>query len=153
MPDSAVSLFYSQSYNILGNVSACHKSWGFFMNEKFMKSYYWVYNSEDPASLEDFYHRDVELTSAQGIIKGIDALLATYRDLISNFYDRMTPCYIAFEGSSAVVNILDRFTAKHDVENFMGVSLAAGESFSLHLRGTYEFLDDKIRKIIIEQTN
>jgi SnoaL-like domain len=125
----------------------------FFMNEKFMKSYYRVYNSENPESLEDYYHPNVELTSAQGIIKGVDALLAIYRDLIANFYDRMTPSYITFEGESAVVNILDRFTAKRDVEDFMGVSMAAGDSFSLHLRGTYEFLDDKIRKILIEQTN
>ena len=123
------------------------------MNKKFMESYYRAYNSEDPAALEGYYHQDVELTSAQGIIKGADALLATYRNLISNFYDRMTPSYIAIEGASVVVNILDRFTAKHDVEDFMGMSLAAGESFSLHLRGTYEFLDNKIRKIVIEQVN
>jgi hypothetical protein len=122
------------------------------MNEKFMKSYYKVYNSEDPASLQAYYHQDVELTSAEGVIKGADALLATYQELIANFYDKMTPCYIAFEDGSAVVDILDRFTAKRDVADFMGVAMAAGESFSLHLRGTYEFQDDKIRKVLIERT-
>jgi hypothetical protein len=111
-----------------------------------------VYNSEDPESLQNFYHPEVELTSAEGIIKGADALLATYRELISQFYDRMTPCYITFEDDSAVVDILDRFTAKRDVEDFMGVAMSAGESFSLHLRGKYEFLDNRIRKIFIDRT-
>jgi hypothetical protein len=91
------------------------------------------------------------LISAEGVMTGANALLATYRELISNFYDKMTPCYITFEGALAVVDILDRFTAKRDAADFTGVAMTAGESFSLHLRGTYEFQDDKIRKVLIER--
>lgn len=123
------------------------------MNEKYMKTYYQVYNSEDPDSLCEFYHPEVELTSAEGVIKGVDALLATYQDLITNFYDRMTPCYLTFGDNFAVVDILDRFTAKRDVDDFMGVAMAAGDSFTLSLRGRYEFLDNKMRNITIDRHN
>jgi hypothetical protein len=126
---------------------------GDHVNESHMRSYYKTYNSEDPEALAAFYHEDVEVSSATGVLHGIDAVLSTYREIISNFYDKMTPSYIAIKNGQATVNIFDRFTAKCDVDDFMGQSFKTGDSFSLHLTAAYEFLDGKICKIEISINN
>jgi ketosteroid isomerase-like protein len=116
-----------------------------------MESYYETYNSEDPAALRAFYADDVVLVSAQGDLRGADAILDTYRYLTAQFHDRMTPTAIDIDGDRAVVAITDVFTAKKDVADFLGMALQAGESFELRLRGTYTLRDAKFTRIVIEQ--
>lgn len=107
------------------------------MNEDLMRRYYATYNTEDPGALAAFYHPDCRLESAQGVMRGREAILDTYRHLIALFEDRMTPQRISIEGDIAEVRISDRFTAREDVADFMGHSLAAGESFEMQLTGRY----------------
>lgn len=119
-------------------------------HEALMRDYYRTYNSEDPAALRAFYHEDVVLVSAQGEMHGPDAILDSYRFLTGQFLDRMTPTHIAVDGDTAVVAITDRFTARVDVADFMGVALKKGESLDLSLRGTYTIDGGKFRRIVIE---
>lgn len=119
-------------------------------HEALMRDYYRTYNSEDATALRAFYADDVVLVSAQGELVGPDAILATYAHLTAQFEDRMTPEAIASNGDTAVVTITDRFTAKVDVPDFMGVALKKGESFELKLRGTYTIANGKFRRILIE---
>lgn len=119
-------------------------------HEQLMRDYYRTYNSEDPAALRAFYADDVVLVSAQGELRGPDAILGTYTFLTGQFFDRMTPTDIVVDGDTAVVAITDRFTAKVDVADFMGVALKKGESFELALRGTYTIADGRFRRIVIE---
>ena len=119
-------------------------------HEQLMRDYYHTYNSEDPAALRAFYADDVVLLSAQGELRGPDAILGTYTFLTGQFFDRMTPTDIAVDGDTAVVAVTDRFTAKVDVPDFMGVALKQGESFELALRGTYTIDGGKFRRIVIE---
>lgn len=121
------------------------------MDEAFMQAYYRTYNSEDPEALAAFYDADVTLQSAAGTLHGAGAVLDTYRAIIADFEDRMTPQSMNFERGLARIGILDRFTARRDVEDFMGRSVAAGESFELQLVGTYRFKDGRISHIEIEQ--
>jgi ketosteroid isomerase-like protein len=118
------------------------------MNEAFMRGYYEAYNSEDPARLGALLADDVVLVSAQGEQKGKDAYLATYRAIIADFTDRMTPDEITvMDTDRAAVKITDRFTARHDVADFLGRSFKAGEGFTLKLLGTYELRDGTIATI------
>ena len=117
-----------------------------------MRAYYRAYNSEDEAALAGYYHEDVELVSGEGTLRGRDAILETYRHLTGLFHDKMTPLFISIDGDTAVVDILDRFTAKRDVGEFMGSTLREGESLVLRLRGTYQAIDGRFRRIAIEQT-
>ncbi len=119
-------------------------------HEALMRDYYRTYNSEDPAALRAFYHEDVVLVSAQGEMHGPYAILDSYRFLTGQFLDRMTPTHIAVDGDTAVVAITDRFTARVDVADFMGVALKKGESLDLSLRGTYTIDGGKFRRIVIE---
>ena len=119
-------------------------------HEALMRDYYRTYNSEDPAALRAFYHEDVVLVSAQGEMPGPDAILDSYRFLTGQFLDRMTPTHIAVDGDTAVVAITDRFAARVDVADFMGVALKKGESLDLSLRGTYTIDGGKFRRIVIE---
>ncbi|HSB96860.1 MAG TPA: nuclear transport factor 2 family protein [Spongiibacteraceae bacterium] len=124
------------------------------MNRQFIEAYYAAYNSEDPTLLQKFYADDVVLISAQGELRGAAAILATYRFLTEQFYDRMTPEQIVIDGNTAVVDIIDIFTAKRDVADFMGMALRAGETLELRLRGTYTVAaavnDKKFTRIVIE---
>ena len=70
--------------------------------------------------------------------------------LTGQFLDRMTPTHIAVDGDTAVVAITDRFAARVDVADFMGVALKKGESLDLSLRGTYTIDGGKFRRIVIE---
>jgi len=117
------------------------------MNEAFMRGYYEAYNSEDPARLGALLADDVVLVSAQGEQRGKDAYLATYKAIITDFTDRMTPDQITISGDTAEVKITDRFTARHDVADFLGRSFKAGDGFTLKLLGTYEVRDEKIATI------
>lgn len=119
------------------------------MNEDLMRRYYATYNRDDPEALAGFYHPECTLTSAQGVMQGRDAILDTYRYLIGTFEDRMTPVGIAIDGDTAEVDIVDRFTARNDVADFMGQSLAAGESFELRLKGRYRAEQGQFREIHI----
>lgn len=121
-----------------------------FVDAAFMEAYYAAYNSEDAARLRPFYHPEVELHSAQGVMRGPEAILQTYGWLTTNFRDQMTPDRIVTSGATAVVHISDRFTARHDVPDFMGASLRRGEELVLRLRGTYELQDGAFRRITIE---
>ncbi len=117
-----------------------------------MECYYQTYNTENVDSLASYYHPEVELTSEAGVMKGAEAVLATYRQIIGIFHDKMTPTSIHIDGQIAIVAIIDRFTAKVDVEDFLGMQVAAGESFELKLRGTYEADSDNLfRTIVIER--
>tara|TARA_R110002110_G_scaffold153886_1_gene347499 strand:- start:47478 stop:47852 length:375 start_codon:yes stop_codon:yes gene_type:complete len=120
------------------------------MDEALMRRYYATYNSEDPEGLADFYHPDCTLESAQGTLRGREAILDTYRALVGMFEDRMTPTEITVNGDEARVTIVDRFTARADVPDFLGQSLAAGESFELQLEGHYRAEQGQFREIRIE---
>ena len=117
------------------------------MTEAFMRGYYDAYNSEDAFRLGAFLADDVLLVSAQGEQRGKDAYLATYRAIIADFSDRMTPDEIVIDGDKATVKITDRFTAKHDVADFLGRSFAKGDGFTLKLVGAYEIRNGKIATI------
>lgn len=120
------------------------------MDEELMRRYYAVYNSENPEALAKFYHPDCTLISAQGTLRGREAILDTYRALVGMFEDRMTPRSIAVDGNEARVTIVDRFTARAAVADFMGQSLAAGECFELQLEGYYRAEQGQFREIRIE---
>ncbi len=125
------------------------------MSVELMQAYYKTYNSEDSAALRKFYHEDVVLTSAQGEQNGADAIIGTYQYLIDLFHDQMTPTsidIISDDGTgkiTAQVKITDCFTAKKPVDDFMGQSLAIGESFELKLQGTYEIEGGRFKRIAI----
>ena len=120
------------------------------LNEKFMRSYYSTYNSEDADALAEFYHADVELVTEEGARHGAENLLATYRGLIAQFHDNMTPLHISIQENTATVEILARFTAKQPVADFFGFAMLPGESIDLRLRGSYEFMDGKFTRVRIE---
>lgn len=120
------------------------------MNEAFMRGYYEAYNSEDPARLGAFLADDVVLASAQGESHGKEAYLKTYAGIIADFRDQMTPAEISVSGDSATVKITDRFTARHDVADFLGQSFKAGGGFTLKLEGKYRVVDGKIARIEVQ---
>ena len=119
------------------------------MDKAFFENYYETYNSEDPDALGAFYADDVVLTSAQGEQHGADAIIATYRYLIGQFEDRMTPDTILIDGHRAAIEITDVFTARNDVEDFMGTSLKKGEQLVLKLCGVYTVENNKIKTATI----
>lgn len=119
------------------------------LDKAFVEAYYSAYNSEDPVALRRFYADDVVLVSAQGELRGAEAILETYAFLTAQFIDRMTPTRIDIDGDRAVVEIVDVFTAKRDVADFMGVALRAGEKLELQLRGTYTVKDGRFVRIEI----
>jgi hypothetical protein len=116
-----------------------------------MRRYYQTYNTEDPAALAAFYHDDVILTNGDIRLGGRSELLATYANMIEQFHDKMTPLYIEESAESVTVDIMDRLTAKRDIDNFLGDSMSIGEHRNLKLRGTYRFTDGKISSISLEQ--
>jgi len=118
--------------------------------EDMMRRYYEIYNSEDAEALAAFYHPGVQLTSAEGVLDGAQAILSTYCSITSRFRDQMQPESITVDGDVAHVVIRDRFTAREDVADFMGMSLAKGDAFELRLQGTYLVEDGKFRSITIE---
>lgn len=120
------------------------------MNEDYLRSYFRVYNSEDPEQLESLYHPDVTLRNGDIEIKGRDQLIGTYREMIANFHDKMSPSFIEESEGAVSVQILDTLTAKCDIFDFMGQVVAEGDSLYLKLRGKYEFEDGKIRRISLE---
>lgn len=121
-----------------------------FIDAAYMRTYYEAYNSEDPERLLGFYHPEVELHSSQGVLRGPDAILDTYRFITSNFSDRMSAESITLAGATAVVDIRDCFVAKVDVPDFLGMALEAGQSFELRLRGTYTLRDGALFRIVID---
>jgi predicted ester cyclase len=123
---------------------------GHEMNEAFFRGYYDAYNSEQEDRLAAFLDDDVLLVSAQGEQRGKDAYLATYRQIIAGFSDKMTPDEVTLTETGAKVRITDRFVAKTDVPDFLGRSFAKGEGFTLKLVGTYNVADGKIVRIDIE---
>ena len=122
------------------------------MNDAFMRGYYEAYHSEDESRLGGFLADDVVRVSAQGEQRGKDAYLVTYRAIIADFKDRMTPDEITVAGDTAIVKISDCFTARHDVADFLGQSFKAGDGFTLKLTGTYKIADGKIARIDIAMT-
>jgi ketosteroid isomerase-like protein len=120
------------------------------MNEAFMRGYYEAYNSEDPQRLGALLADDVVLVSAQGEQHSKAAYLATYAGILSDFTDRMTPTEITVSGDSATVKITDRFTARHDVADFLGQSFKAGGGFTLKLEGKYRVVGGKIVRIEVQ---
>jgi ketosteroid isomerase-like protein len=120
------------------------------MNEAFMRGYYEAYNSEDPERLGAFLAEDVVLVSAQGEQHGKAAYLKTYAGIIADFRDQMTPTEIAVSGDTATVKITDRFTARHEVADFLGQSFKAGGGFALKLEGRYAVRDGRIARIEVQ---
>jgi ketosteroid isomerase-like protein len=114
-----------------------------------MRDYYKTYNSADPEALKGFYAEDVVLTSANGVIDGREALLATYGGIISILDDKMTPTRVMADGDVAMVEVEDVLTAKVDVPDFLGASLKAGQAMTLKLAGVYEFQGDAIKRITL----
>ena len=118
--------------------------------DSFLRRYYATYNSEDPDALSDFYDPDVRLYSAQEPMIGRDAVLDTYRHLIALFRDQMEPTHIEVNNDTAEVTLIDRFTAREDVDDFMGMQIGKGKTLEMNLRGRYTVHDGKIVEIRIE---
>ena len=121
------------------------------MDKEFIESYYKTYNSEDPQKLAEFYHEDVVIRSAQGEQTGKEALLGTYRYIISMFKDQMTPKNILVEGVQAAIEIQDRFEAKQGVDDFLGQKFSKGDTLELNLCGIYKVEGTRIKEITIYQ--
>lgn len=107
------------------------------LKRAFFEDYYRCYNSESPDALRQFYHPDVRLSSPQGTQVGADSIIETYTQLIAAFHDRMTAETILIEGHRAAVEIIDSFTAKVDIDDFMGQALKTGENLILPLCAVY----------------
>lgn len=118
-------------------------------NAELMRSYYEAYNSEDETRLAPLLADDVVLVSAAGEQQGKDAYLATYRSMIATFIDRMTPEKIVESTNGATVDIHDRLVARGDVDDFLGMSLRAGEAIDLPLTGCYTIEAGRIHHIAI----
>jgi ketosteroid isomerase-like protein len=114
-----------------------------------MRSYYAAYNSEDETQLAPLLADDVTLVSAAGEQRGLAAYLATYRWMIANFIDRMTPEHIVAGADGAVVNIDDRLTARADIADFLGRPVHEGETVALTLTGRYTIQAGRITRIEI----
>jgi len=114
-----------------------------------MRTYYTAYNGEDESRLAPLLAEDVVLVSAAGEQRGREAYLATYRWMIANFIDRMTPERIAPTTDGAVVDIDDHLTARADIADFLGRPVRAGESLTLSLTGRYTIQDGRITRIEI----
>ena len=121
------------------------------LTEQFMRDYYACYNSEDAEALRRFYHPEVKFFSAQGEQIGDDAIIGTYRYLMGRFEDRMTPENILIDGDQAAVEITDRFTARADIDDFLGHSLKQGEQLVLHLCAIYRVKNRQIVSACIYQ--
>jgi len=121
------------------------------MSKQLMESYYRTYNSENAAELRKFYSEDVILVSGQGEQNGAQSIIDMYNYLTTVFSDKMTPQNIQVDGNTVVVDILDQFEAKTDIEDFMGMSLAKGDKFELKLTGTYEIEGGRFKRVTIEQ--
>ena len=119
------------------------------LDRNFFIRYYETYASEDADALGAFYADDVKLTSGQGVIRGSEQLLGTYRTIISLFRDRMTPDSILIDGDRAAIEITDRFEAKEPVPEFLGRSFAKGEVLTMRICGLYRVQGGKIREITI----
>ncbi|WP_372879054.1 nuclear transport factor 2 family protein [Spongiibacter marinus] len=114
------------------------------MSKAIIEDYFRTYNSESPDALRDFYHPDIVLHTADGALRGPDAILAVYKHIIAQFYDHMTPEHITCHGDEYGVDIRDRFTAKVAVADFMGHSFAEGESLELLLHARYRLREGRI---------
>jgi hypothetical protein len=114
-----------------------------------MRRYYAAYNSEDEVQLAPLLAETVVLVSTAGEQHGRDAYLATYRWMIGNFVDRMTPDRIAATADGAIVDIDDHLTARTDISDFLGRPIRAGESLTLRLRGRYTIHHSQIARIEI----
>lgn len=119
------------------------------LDRNFFVRYYDAYASEDSDALGAFYADDVTLTSSQGVIRGKDELLGTYRYITSLFHDRMTPDTIIVDGDRAAIEITDRFEAKEAVPSFLGRAFAKGEVFTMKICGIYRVENGKIRQVTI----
>ena len=119
------------------------------LTREFFEAYYQAYNSEDPNALKHFYADDVVLVSAQGEQRGLSAMLDTYHYLIDLFEDRMTARNILIDGDSAAVEIIDKFTAKKAVAEFMGSSFKTGDTMTLRLCALYRVSNNKITHVSI----
>lgn len=114
------------------------------MTRAVIEGYFRAYNAECPEALKGYYHPDVELHSAEGVLRGPAEILAVYRQICSQFRDHMTPLAIVEQGEAWQVDILDHFTARTAVSNFMGRAFAAGDELTLPLRAHYRLCGGRI---------
>lgn len=119
------------------------------MDKKFLESYFDAYNSEDAERLGGFYTPEVVLCYDNNTHMGKTAVLETYSYIQNLFEDRMILHSVFVQGSSAVVELENRFVAKKDIANFLGRDLKAGESFVMPLVGEYTFSGGKISNVNI----
>lgn len=117
------------------------------MDRAFFEGYYRAYNSADEAQLAPYLAEDVVLASPEGETKGREAYFQIYRHITGQFTDQMTPESIAIDGDRAVVQIHDRFTAKTDVDSFLGQSFRKGQELELKLTGRYLVQGGRIVRI------
>lgn len=117
------------------------------MDRAFFEGYYRAYNSADETQLAPYLAEDVVLASPEGETTGRDAYFQIYRHITGQFIDQMTPESIAIEGDRAVVQIHDRFTAKTDVDSFLGQRFRKGQVLELKLTGRYQLKGGRIARI------
>jgi ketosteroid isomerase-like protein len=117
------------------------------MDRAFFEGYYRAYNTADESQLAPFLAEDVVLASPEGETKGREAYFQIYRHITAQFIDQMTPESIEIDGDRTVVQIHDRFTARTDVESFLGQSFRKGQVLELKLTGRYLVKDGRIARI------
>ena len=118
-----------------------------------MRSYYAAYNSEDESKLSPLLAEDVVLVSAAGEQRGREAYLATYRWMIGNFIDRMTPERVVATPDGAVVDIDDHLTARADIADFLDRPVRAGETMTMTLSGRHTIQNERITRLEITPRN
>ena len=114
------------------------------MSKAVIDDYFRAYNAESAEALGRFYNSEVELHTAEGVLQGPDAILAVYQHIIAEFRDQMTPQRIDQLSQEFHVDILDTFTAKVPVADFMGRLFTAGETLSLRLQARYRLREGRI---------
>lgn len=113
------------------------------------RDYYTCYNQGNAESLADFYAEDVVLTSPNGVVEGREALLATYGQMQRDFIDLMVIERMMVSGPVVLAEVRNTLTAKHDVPDFFGQSVAADEQVRLDLSAVYEWRDGRIVKVTL----
>lgn len=116
-----------------------------------LQAYYQAYNAVDEAKLRQLMADDVTLHpigEAEPIV-GIEAYLEVFRLMHSHFYDVMEPQNITADGERVQVKVVNRLTAKADVDGLFGMTLAQGETLTLVLDAAYTVRADQIVQIEI----
>ncbi len=119
--------------------------------EDLLRRYYAAYNRGDEAALRACLAPDVAIVPAAGMAEqvGVEPYLAVYRRSRALFEDIMEPREMAQDADGVRVDLVNRLTARADVADFFGLTLARGETLTLRLDARYRVADGRIAAIRI----